>query len=214
MSEQEDYFSSSGGDLYFKRNLSHQNRPRELPGMSEEVIRWAKSYSKSGSLAVMGGAGGGEAAHLKNELNNWKVLNIDISKEAIKHGKKKFPDVEHIVASIASKDLVKLTGYQDCIVLSSILCWVDRQELSRVILNIDEIMKSKGILAIFDFFPTTPRKGRFEYQDNIYTFKQNYAQIFKSLGVYQEISSKTMLNGDLGYSLEDQLIGYCILQKS
>ena len=47
MSEQEDYFSCTGGDLYFKRNLSHQNRPRELPGMSEEVIRWAKSYSNT-----------------------------------------------------------------------------------------------------------------------------------------------------------------------
>ena len=214
MSEQEDYFSSSGGDLYFKRNLSHQNRPRELPGISEEVIRWAKSYSKRGSLAVVGGSGGSVAAHLKSKLNNWRVLNIDISKEATKNGELNFPDVVHINASLTKENLVSLTGYADCVILSHVLCWIDRKKLTRAILNTDQLIKSKGILVIIDFFPPAPRTVPFKYQDGVHTYKQNYAQIFKSLGTYQEIASTTRLNGDSQYSIEDQMSGHCILQKN
>lgn len=49
MRDQEDNSSSLGGVSYFKRNLSNQNSPGELPGMNKEVIPRAKSYSRSGS---------------------------------------------------------------------------------------------------------------------------------------------------------------------
>ncbi len=212
MSSQESYFAETGGDAYFRRNLERELTPRELPGLSAEVISWAQNQIP-GCIAVFGGSSGPEAAYLKEYLQDWEITNIDISQEAISSGIKKYPHLNHLTASLTAKDLINTVGPQDCLVLSSILCWIDRKLMTRALLNIDEILKPNGVLAIFDFFPSERRVNGFKHAGNINTFKQNYALLFEALGSYKMFSMQIFSNGDLTYPLEDRLCGYALLEK-
>jgi ubiquinone/menaquinone biosynthesis C-methylase UbiE len=212
LSGQESYFAVTGGDAYFQRNLEKQATPKELPGLSAEVISWAQKQ-RPGRIAVFGGSSGPEAAYLKKYLQDWEITNIDISQEAISSGIKKYPHLNHLTASITAKDLVNTVGPQDCIVLSSILCWIDRKLMTRALLNIDEILKPNGVLAIWDFFPSERRVIALKYAENIFTFKQNYALLFEALGSYKMFSNQIFSYEDLTYPLEDRLCGYALLEK-
>lgn len=213
MGYQEEYFSSVGGDRYFERNINRQHLPFEVPGLSEKIRMWAAGRSETGSLCVFGGASGVEAAYFSSVLENWKVVNVDISHAAIENGRKVFPELTHLVASLTEKNLVAKTGEFDCVVLAGILCWVDRSLLSRAIVNIDELVKPGGCLGIYDFMPPFPRKNALVHAENVYTFKQDYSKLFEELGVFRVISKSFSPNLDHSYPFEDQLVGFSLLEK-
>lgn len=214
MGSQDDYFAQVGGDEYFVRNRNAQQLPREIPGLSENLRMWASGRGGTGSLCVFGGASGVEAAFFSSTLTGWRIVNIDISNSAVEHGRQVFPTVEHVVASLTEKDLAGRIGEFDCVLLTGILCWIDRSFLSRAILNVDEMVKAGGLLGIYDFFPPFPRINPMSHADNVFTFKQNYAQVFQDLGVFHLVAQNFQSNEDSSYPLEDRLIGYSILEKS
>ena len=213
MASQENYFAGVGGDAYFRRNLAGQQSERELPGLSTKITDWALERESAGSICVFGGTSGAEAAFFSSALIDWRVVNVDISQDAIDHGRNIFPYLEHIVTSLTAPELAKAIGTFDCVLLTGILCWLDRFLLSRAILNIDEVLKPGGLLAIYDFFPTSPRVNPISHADGVFTYKQDYSRIFDELGIFDPIAFHVEPNGDARYHLEDQLHGYSILRK-
>lgn len=210
---QDQYFQSKGGDAYFDRNVVRQTQPRELPGLSKELINLLRKDTSIGSLCVVGGSGGVESAYFQENLPGWEIINLDISSKAIESGTRNFPNLKHINMSISSPLILDQLADLDCIVLAGVMCWVDRNKLARTIYNIDESLRCGGLLAIFDFFPSHPRTVPYKYDPGIFTYKQNYALSFKSLGIYREISTKISMNSDIEYPFEDRLVGYSILRK-
>lgn len=213
MGRQDDYFAQVGGDHYFRRNGDSQQEPWEIPGLSENILMWASERGKSGSLCVFGGASGPEAAFFSSSLRGWRIVNIDISKMAIENGQRVFPKLEHINMSLTEKDLASKIGPFDCVILTGILCWIDRSLLSRAILNVDELVKPGGLLGIYDFFPPFPRRNLMAHADNVFTFKQDYAQLFENLGVFRLVAQSFQADGDNSYPVEDRLRGYSMLEK-
>jgi ubiquinone/menaquinone biosynthesis C-methylase UbiE len=63
---------------------------------------------------------------------------------------------------------------------------IDRILLLKVISEIDRILKNDGILIIVDFFSEIPKKIRYHHinNDNFFTFKQNYYEVFISSKIY------------------------------
>ena len=217
MGYQERYFRDAGGDAYFDRNKAEQNAPREIPGLSTALRAWALALalekSEPGSLCVFGGASGSEAAYLASILEGWKVVNVDISDTAIRYGRTIFPDLLHFTASLTEKNLVDKLGDFDCVVLTGILCWIDRSLLSRAVLNVHELVKDGGYLGIYDFFPPFPRRNAMAHAEHVYTYKQDYADLFESLGVFRLVAKSFSANQDPNYPVEDQLLGYSVLEK-
>lgn len=138
---QDSYFATRGGDEYFQRNLAGQDVVRhDHPALEFLVASAGSQLPNQGRAAVLGGAGGREAACLKELLPDWTVSNVDISPDAIEFGRRTFPQVEHHCLNISSVTprLAETLGDIDLIFAVFILHWVDRSGLSRAFANIDE----------------------------------------------------------------------------
>jgi SAM-dependent methyltransferase len=213
MGNQSDYFDSSGGDEYFIRNQHRQSEAWELPGLSGEIIEWAQLQPVPGKICVVGGASGPEAGFLKSALMSWQVTNVDISQEAIRKGPDLFPEVIHICEGLDSESISESISEQDCILLAGIMCWIDRDSLARAIYNVAKMLKSGGLLAIYDFFPSNPKVNNFSHREGIFTYKQDYAKLFESAGPFRVIRYSVKLNSDINYDVEDRLHGFALLTK-
>jgi len=213
MGKQGEYFEQSGGDEYFNRNKEEQSKPWELPGLSSEIIEWAQSQPTPGKICVVGGASGREAGFLKSALASWQVTNVDISQEAISKGPILFPEVIHICEGLDSESISESISEQDCILLAGIMCWIDRDSLARAIHNVATMLKSGGLLAIYDFFPSNPKVNNFSHREGIFTYKQDYGKLFESAGPFRVIRYSVKLNNDINYDLEDRMHGFALLTK-
>ena len=69
---QERYFATRGGDEYFRRNLTGQEVARtDHPALQFLMATAGSELPAKGRAAVLGGAGGREAAGLKERLPEW-----------------------------------------------------------------------------------------------------------------------------------------------
>jgi SAM-dependent methyltransferase len=196
---QEEYFLTTGGDAYFFRNAQGQDQPRR-DLLAWELIRElpARTLPEQGHAAVLGGAGGREAAGLSELLPGWRLTNVDISAKAIEFGRTTFPEIEHQCLSISGKDphLATAIGKQDLIFVVGVLLWLDRQHLARAIANIDESLRDGGHLLIYDFLPSRARKIPIRHSPAHHTFKQDYSEPFLSLGTYELVSMKSYVGAE------------------
>ena len=191
---QEQYFATLGGDEYFRRNLAGQEVAlTDHPALEFLMATSGSEFPAKGRAAVLGGAGGREAAGLKERLPDWKISNVDISPEAIAFGRQTFPHLEHHCLSISSvaPRLSEVLGEMDVIIVVGVLLWVDRTGLSRAIANIDESLRDGGLLVIWDFLPPTRRMNPIRHAPNHFTYKQDYGEPFLSLGTYETVALST-----------------------
>ena len=191
---QEKYFAERGGNDYFQRNLDVQEAARyDHPALELLSSAAGNGLPARGRATVVGGAGGREAAARQQRFPGWKVSNVDISPEAIAFGRATFPQVEHHCLSITSSSprLVEVLGENDLLFVVVVLSWVDRSGLSRAIANIDESIRDGGLLLISDFFPSTRRRNPIRHAPENFTYKQDYAEPFLSLGIYETVAVST-----------------------
>ena len=194
VTSQEEYFSSRGGDEYFRRNLAGQEVARlDHPALELLMGTAGSELPARGRAAVLGGAGGREAAGLKERLPDWEVVNVDISPKAIEFGRHVFPQVGHHCLSISSVEprLMEELGEMNVIFVVAVLHWIERSSLSRTVANIDESVRDGGLLLISDFLPPTRRKNPIRHAPEFFTHKQDYSEPFLSLGIYETVAVST-----------------------
>ena len=138
-------------------------------------------------VIVLGGGTGPEAAEIKRRRAHWNVTNLDVSKEAITEGSAIYPDVVHVARSVTEPDLGSHLGEFDVVLVVGLLLWVDRSLLLRAIANVDACVREGGHLGIYDFLPPMPLKVPMHHAPGIYTYKQDYAAVFRSTCLYESV---------------------------
>ncbi len=216
---QERYFATRGGNDYFRRNLTGQDVAlNDHPALNLLMDMAGEDLPSKGRAAVLGGAGGREAAGLMERLpGEWSVLNVDISPEAIEFGQRTFPQVEHHCLSITSVNpfLSDILGEVDAIFVVGVLLWIDRALLSRAVANIDQSLRDGGLLLLSDFLPSTRRKNPIKHSPENFTYKQDYSQAFLGLGTYEVVSVITRTTGGSETrDRDDRRIADHLLQKN
>lgn len=181
--EQEKIFEQGEGDNWFKRNKDYIRKSQD--DWIEKAIE-KLDLKENASIIECGCSSGHRLARLKKILPNSRVVGFDISKEAICYGKKEYSEIELYQHKISEEFDI---GQYDVVICNFVLHWVDRQDLSRVISNIDKLVANGGVLLIGDFLPDYNHKNKYKHLENeeVYTYKQNYASIFESLGIYKTI---------------------------
>ena len=117
-------------------------------------------YAHAANLLVVGCGSG-------HTMNNYKIGNIseivgaDISQEAVKNAKAKFPDFRYYVGDIMNNDIVDHLGTSsfDAIIFEQIL-WYILEKLDCSLQNALSLLKENGVLIISNAFNSDQRYGK------------------------------------------------------
>lgn len=209
MSTQKNIFLSSEGDEWYKRNLSAiENKKEEDP-----VLKIMALYDSTPKKTLEIGCSNGWRLSRLEKATNSQCFGIDPSSQAIEDGKEKYP---HIQLKTGSADDIPFEKSMfDCVILGYCLYLCDRDDLFKIAYEVDRVLQDNGIVVIYDFCTEIPYYNRYQYHDNIQSFKMAYAKLFTWNPFYRTICSINM-NYNKAFSLEipkDDQINITLLKK-
>lgn len=125
------------------------------------------------------------------EAKNAFCVGVDVSQEALAEGKRS-------VASDLVRSAPKLARARasalpfpsavsfEVVIVSFVLHWIDRRHLLRAVAEIDGCLREGGWLVLADFLPSKPTKVPYHHLrgSGIFTYKQNYSEVFTASGLY------------------------------
>lgn len=195
-------WSPSDADAYFARNPGIMDiAPPEYP-----ILQMLSHIQlpERGEMVDVGGAAGRVAAGFINLYPMWRGTVLDISPMATRAGRATFPALRFCVGSIIECVPRSMAGdgLYDLVKVSSVLCYLNRRDLSRAIANIDVSVRDGGVLLFSDFACSFPRRNSFAHHDSLHVYKQDYLQCFMSLGIY-DLQAYSVFQMESGYDPTD-----------
>lgn len=210
MTNQDQIFYKKEGDNWFKRNFKSLDYNSHLP-----LFLIEQCNLKPKKVLEIGCSNGWRLAKIEEKYGA-KCFGVESSLKAIKDGQKKYPKVK-FKRGLASS--LPLNEKFDLVIVNFVLHWVSRENLLKTIVEIDRVISNKGFLIIGDFLPDYPARTPYHHlpKQKVYTYKQDYADIFISSRLYKLIK-KVIFNQDEENS--DSFINHrnrgvcCLLQKT
>ena len=197
---QDNVFLEKEGDAWFNRNKSKLGNKIE----HDWIFFLAKSLEKKKikRIVEIGCSNGWRLHFLAKEFRDVEVVGVDASEQAIMDGKKRYPELSlhHGLLSEASNTL----GTFELVIVNFVFHWIDRTTLVKSLHELDKLTADGGRLILGDFLPQMQQKRRYHHlpKEYIYTFKQDYAKIFESLGTYRELCRITYDHDDSKCSIK------------
>lgn len=187
MTMQEELFAASEGDRWFERNRAALDRfdpEADLP------LRMLTLYGvRPRKVLEIGACNGFRLAFLSSTYGSHAVA-VEASQAAIDDGRRRFGQVR-FVRGIASG--IPLADAFDTVIVNSVLHWVDRRLLLSAVAEIDRLLSPEGVLVLGDFSPAVPTRVSYHHlpHNQVFTYKQNYSEIFVASGIYLLLGSLT-----------------------
>src|SRR5262249_31015268 len=118
-----------------------------------------------------------------------RVTAVEPSRDAIQDGQARFPSVQFLRGT-ASELPFDAEARFDLVIVNFVFHWVDRSTLLRSVAEIDRVSPDGGFLLIGDFYPSSPQRVRYHHlpDQDVWTYKQNYGDIFLSSNLYEMIA--------------------------
>lgn len=182
---QDQIFFEREGNAWFRRNKAVL--------LKEEKIDWPiylldllSNKNEIDAALDLGCANGWRLNKIREKFKNIQCVGIDSSLAAVEDGKKRYPALELYHGTLSQ---IFLKSAFDLVIVYFVLHWVDRGTLVKSISEIDRVTKDGGFLMLGDFLPDFPHRRKYHHlpQEEVYTYKQDYAKIFESFGIYKEI---------------------------
>ncbi len=191
LADQAKVFAESEGDRWFQRNKDGLD-PRDLQG--DVPLRLMTLYSLSPTTVLEIGASNGYRLAAIAERFASRAIAVEPSLEAIRDGRSRFPHLKFIRATA---DAIPLRAPVDLIIVNFVFHWMDRSRLLSAVAEIDRLLVDGGYLILGDFLPANRTRVRYHHRGDLrmYTYKQNYADVFLASGLYETVG---MLAGDHG----------------
>ena len=180
---------NSEGDSYFKRNI-------ELNFGKELLYNKIKHlYSKVKFKKILEiGCGDGGRLRLLNEKLKLKCYGIEPSSSAIRFCKKKNNNIT------LKKGTAKKINFQknmfDVVVFGFCLYLVDIEDLVKVFIEADRVLKKGGYIFIYDFYSKTSKILPYKHNKNIKTHKHDFEKIFLWHPNYKSVYKKIFDHGN------------------
>jgi SAM-dependent methyltransferase len=212
-SNQDEVFAAYEGNNWFQRNrsvLEHFDPEADLP------LKLMKLYQMNPRTVLEVGAANGYRLAEISQQHGTKVVAVEPSREAILDGRLRFPRVE-FVQGVASA--IPLERSFDVIIVNGVFCWMERTTLLRSVAEIDRLLLDKGFLIIGDFYPSNQLKTHYHHlaDQEMYTYKQDYAAPFLSSGLYRTVCLLTADHSSKALETdvpENDRFGTWLLRKS
>ena len=186
MTKQDDVFFASEGNNWFNRNKTAIS---QKGSENDEILSLLKMYSiKPRRVLEVGASNGYRLFHLHEE-NQCEVYGVEPSEEAIHFGQNAYPCINFQRSTAESMKYDD--HFFDMVLINFVLHWIDRDSLLRSCANIDNVLKWGGHLVIGDFQIPHFLKRRYHHitDQDLFTYKMPYKNIFLSTGIYKEIAT-------------------------
>jgi ubiquinone/menaquinone biosynthesis C-methylase UbiE len=179
---QKDIFLKSEGNKWFERN-----KESIISAEDDFPIKIMEMYNIQPKKILEIGCSNGFRLNRLKERFNCECCGVEPSKKAIEDGKTRYQKIK-LVQGICSD--IPLDEKFDIIIVNFVLHWVDREDLFKCVNEINRLLKKEGHLVIGDFFPDKPITNKYHHLPNedVMTFKQDYASLFISLKNYIHIA--------------------------
>jgi SAM-dependent methyltransferase len=185
---QDKIFAEFEGNAWFRRNRTALLRPNRLDLVADVVAELARN-EKLTSICEVGCANGWRLARLRDLLGReCRLAGLDPSQDAIQDGRSRYPELELAEGLLTHLPFVEQF---DLVIASFVLHWVDRASLLCSLAEIDRVVRDDGYLLISDFLPDFPQRRVYHHYDSLFTYKQDYARAFESMGIYRELTRYT-----------------------
>jgi ubiquinone/menaquinone biosynthesis C-methylase UbiE len=183
---QDRIFLQSEGDQWFLRNRGALSQDARM----DPVLSLLELYGlKPNSVLEVGAANGWRLAAIHQRYGA-KCVGIEPSEKAIEDGTKRFPEIT-LKRGLAHE--IPLQDAFHLVIVNYVFHWISRQTLFQSVAEFDRMIADGGYLVIGDFAPTYPMKRRYHHLPNedVWTYKADYAAIFSAAGTYELISRMT-----------------------
>lgn len=210
MIKQKDIFKSTEGNQWYTRNKKAYTEKKNKSDIIVDILRDIEITPKK--VLEIGSANGSRLNKITNVFN-CKGFGIDPSEKAIKEGKKIFPNLNLLVATV--DDIPFDDNYFDLIIFGFYLYLCDRDDLFKKAYEADRCLCNEGVLIIKAFYPPFPYKNNYIYCKNVFSYKMDYSKMFKWNPLYHEIYKVVFTHS--GYPLREipnERIFVTILRKN
>ena len=185
MKQQDTIFWKTEGDNWFKRNRHGLNKEGAINNADSALMQLLEKHAEVQPKRVLeiGCANGWRLEELRKKYQ-CDCTGIDPSAEAIAEGKELFPEIT-FQRALAS-DLPLDTSFFDLVIVNFVYHWVPRNTLLQSVAETDRVLQEGGFLLLGDFLPDAPCRRLYHHLpgQHVYTFKQDYAEIFLSAHLY------------------------------
>ena len=175
----------SEGDNYFLRNN------KEIFVNDHCLDSLKKINIRPKKVLEIGCSNGRSLNNYKNYLQRRKVkcecYGIDLSKKAIKDGRKKYNNLKFF--NYSSLQLEKFNFKFDLIICGFFLYLLDRDLIFRQFDLVHKKLNKNGFLLINDLQPLFPHINNNEHVKGLKTFKMDYSHFLESSYLFKEIYS-------------------------
>lgn len=184
---QDQIFSESEGDQWFRRNAEAMEKAGERERESGDLVLRALDFLniRASRIIEIGASNGYRLELLRTKWDAEKCVAIEPSKEAISNGRKKYPQID-FRCGIAGNLPVKEDENFDLAIFNFVFHWIDRASVLRSVSEVDRILSDGGHVVIGDFYPQSPAKVRYHHikDRDVWTYKQDYSKVFTASALY------------------------------
>jgi SAM-dependent methyltransferase len=192
LSDQGNIFKNFEGDRWFQRN---RDGLRSFDPQQDLPLKTLNLYDLQPKTVLEIGASNGFRLACMNDVLGCRATAVEASAQAVEDGQRRYPDVQFIRAEAHS---IPLHETYDLVIVNFVLHWVDRNRILPCVAEMDRLTKNGGHILIGDFFPSCPGKTPYHHlpEHEVYTYKQDYAEILLASGFYKRVCCLTAGHAD------------------
>jgi SAM-dependent methyltransferase len=182
------------GDIYHDRNLKNYKANNKIYNREYfkivDLIKTTKITPKN--ILEIGCGTGIKLDFMRKELKTLKnCIGIDLSKKAIKYGKKNFTSIK--LYKMSSLDIYKIKKKFDLVICGFFLYLLDREDIFKQFDLIYKKINYNGYLIIEDFEPLFKHTNiDNRNKNNLKIFKQSYTNFLINSGLFKLIYKSTL----------------------
>lgn len=195
-------FWAKEGDRWFSRNREQLDGPRDLSKDLPLKFIFEQGLHPGRVLEI--GACNGDRLDLLSRRLGSECHAVEPSAAAIRSGRALYPAVK-FYRGLAHRLPAAVKRLQfDLVLVQFVFHWIDREHLLPSAAAIDSVVSDGGFLLIGDFVPPFPAKVKYHHlpKQNVYTYKQDYAQLFLATGFYHRIVTLSGKDGQFDINAE------------
>ncbi len=175
--KQKDIFLNHEANAWFERNRqasSNRNFSKDDIVLAvHEISKLSEHKGEKIKVLEIGCGEGGRLNHMK-EVINCSVYGIDPSDQAVNNCMS-----NGISAKIGTADnLPHENNSFDVLIFGFCLYLCDREDLFRITMEADRVLKAEGWLIIKDFYEEHPMSNEYHHTSGVRSYKMDYKSLF------------------------------------